>query len=201
MPTRLEACILAGGLSSRMGRDKARLRLGRRTMLGHIRAVAKQLGIPVRTIRRDTVSRCGPLGGIYTALKTSRAELVIILACDMPFVSPAQFLERHDCRDIPSRANALFAREKNLASFPCVLRRERCLPVVSQQIAESKFSMQALAKALYAKMITPGRNDGKPLANINTPSDLEKARQRVRSSTLFRRSLSKPQAAAKITPC
>ena len=43
-----EIFILAGGLSSRMGRDKSRICLGRRTMLGHVRAVATQLQLPVR---------------------------------------------------------------------------------------------------------------------------------------------------------
>src|SRR6266566_1093085 len=83
----VEICILAGGLSRRMGRDKSRLRLGRRTMLGHIRGEARKLGFPVRVIRRDAVPRCGPLGGVYTALKTTRAHAVVFLACDMPFVS------------------------------------------------------------------------------------------------------------------
>src|ERR1044072_1658113 len=42
-----EGCILAGGLSRRMGRDKTRLRLGGRTVLGQIRATARQLRHPV----------------------------------------------------------------------------------------------------------------------------------------------------------
>ena len=79
--------ILAGGLSSRLGRDKARVRLGRRTLLAHVRRAAKELGLPVRVIRRDLVPRCGPLGGVFTALKTSRADAELFLACDMPFVS------------------------------------------------------------------------------------------------------------------
>src|SRR2546421_738478 len=84
---RSEICILAGGLSERMRQDKTRLRLGKRTMLGHIRAEAIRTGLKVRVIRKDRVRRCGPLGGIYTALKTTRADVVLFLACDMPFVS------------------------------------------------------------------------------------------------------------------
>src|SRR5882672_1217416 len=86
LPFTCEICILAGGLSKRMGRDKARLRLGPNTMLGHIRATARRTGWPVRVIRRDLVPRCGPLGGVYTALKTTQSDAVIFLACDMPFV-------------------------------------------------------------------------------------------------------------------
>src|SRR5262245_52722575 len=79
-------CILAGGLSERMGREKARMRLGRRTLLGHVRRTAESLGLDVRVIRKDLVPRCGPIGGIYTGLKTSRHEAELFLSCDMPFL-------------------------------------------------------------------------------------------------------------------
>src|SRR5439155_4029677 len=91
----VEICILAGGLSERMGRDKSRLRLGRRTMLGHIRRVAREVGLPVRLIRRDAVLRCGSLGGVYTALQTARADAVMFLACDMLFVTTALLRAMH----------------------------------------------------------------------------------------------------------
>src|SRR5580765_479919 len=84
---RFEICILAGGLSSRMGQDKSRLRLGGRTLLARIRATAKTIGLPHRIIRRDLVTQCGPLGGLFTALVTSRADAILFLSCDMPFVS------------------------------------------------------------------------------------------------------------------
>src|ERR1700758_3718281 len=82
-----EACVLAGGLSSRMGRDKSRLRLGSRTMPGMIRTTTSKLLLRTRVIRRDSVARCGPIGGILTALNCSRADVVFVLACDMPFIS------------------------------------------------------------------------------------------------------------------
>src|SRR5215213_7030364 len=85
----LEICILAGGLSSRMGRDKSKLRLGGKTLLSHVRKTAGTLDLPVRVVRRDLVPRCGPMGGIYTALKTTSAEAVLFLACDMPQISSA----------------------------------------------------------------------------------------------------------------
>src|SRR2546427_11353860 len=88
---RFEICILAGGSSSRMGRDKSRLRLGGRTLLAHIRATAKTIGLPHRIIRRDLVVHCGPMGGLYTALVTSRADATLFLSCDMPFVSAGRF--------------------------------------------------------------------------------------------------------------
>src|SRR5262245_27585451 len=52
----IEICILAGGQSSRMGRDKSGLRLGGKTLLGRIRQTAEQSGFPVRVMRRDLVA-------------------------------------------------------------------------------------------------------------------------------------------------
>ena len=91
----MEVCILAGGLSSRMGRDKSKLRLGGKSLLSHVKtaAAAAAQNCPVRIIRKDLVPRCGPLGGIYTALRTTRAQCVLFLSCDMPFV-PRTLVER-----------------------------------------------------------------------------------------------------------
>jgi molybdopterin-guanine dinucleotide biosynthesis protein A len=119
----LEVCILAGGLSSRMGRDKSRLRLAGHTMLAHARAAAKPLGSRIRVIRRDLVPRCGPIGGIYTALKTSRAGTLLFLPCDMPFLCPD--LLREMLSAFRPSEPALFMRQGDRAGFPCLLRRFR----------------------------------------------------------------------------
>ena len=70
-----------------MGRDKGRMRLGRRTLLEHVRRIAKSVGGEVRVIRKDIVPRCGPLGGVFTGLKTSTHDTEVFLSCDMPFVT------------------------------------------------------------------------------------------------------------------
>jgi molybdopterin-guanine dinucleotide biosynthesis protein A len=171
-------CILAGGLSSRMGRDKAGLLLDQRTMLSHVRKAARKLGAPVWTLRKDSVSRCGPVGGIYTGLKERRSDIMLFLACDMPFVT-AELLEKI-IKSLKPFHNALFIRHKDLAGFPLLLRREACLPVLEQQIAERKLSLQSLAKALKAKALPPPRGWSHLLENINTPAEFEKARKRVR---------------------
>jgi len=200
--TRYEICILAGGLSQRMARDKARLRLGRRTMLGHMRATAKATGLPVRVIRRDAVRRCGPLGGIYTALKTTRFENVLFLPCDMPFVSPellrtvltastATKVVAPDGRPHPKRrpnrllrwsgaqfgnTYALFVRSGRAAGFPFVLRRTMA-PLIVEQIKRHDFSLQSLAKILAARIIRLPSIWSPQLSNINTPQDWEVARK------------------------
>ena len=181
LPFTCEVCILAGGLSTRMGRDKARLRLNRRTMLGVIRARAKHLGLRVRVIRRDLKPRCGPLGGIYTALKTTRFEAVLFLACDMPFVSPA-LLQRVLGTFRPGQS-ALFVRKGKRVGFPFLLPHS-ALPVVVNQLTRAEFSLQNVATILKAKTIQMPRAMSGELFNINTPAEWENARERVANALL-----------------
>ena len=70
-----------------MGRDKAKVRINGKTLLGLIKAAANDTDASVRVIRKDIVPRCGPIGGILTGLVKSQAEAVVFLTCDMPLVS------------------------------------------------------------------------------------------------------------------
>lgn len=154
-----------------MGQDKARLRYGGRSLLGHVRAVAEATGWPVRIIRRDAVTQCGPLGGIYTALKSSRAGAELFLACDMPFVSSALLtgLASHP----GAKRHAVFATADGRAGFPFLLRAS-ALTVVEQQIQEKQFSLQALSERLRAKLLQLPKGRAMELWNVNTPADWRK---------------------------
>src|SRR5258708_14486916 len=125
--------IGAGGLSKRMGRSKADLRLGSNTLLGHIRNEARTLGLRVRIVRRDLVPRCGPLGGIYTVLKTSVADAELFLACDMPFVSSA----------LMARLIGSWKRNPRAAFFT-ELRRLRVPPTRNPELGTRNFSDAAV---------------------------------------------------------
>lgn len=150
-------------------------------MLAQVRRVAKELGSPVRVIRRDLVGRCGPLGGVFTALKTSRADRVLFLACDMPFVS-ADLLRELD-KQLSSRRRAVFSVLDGVAGFPFLLRRD-ALAFVEQQIARREFSLQKLATALEARLWkVPGRRRGE-LRNLNSPADLRAVRATTGTSRL-----------------
>jgi molybdopterin-guanine dinucleotide biosynthesis protein A len=182
-----------------MGREKSKLKLGKRTMLGHIRATAKATGLPVRVIRRDSVPRCGPLGGIYTALKSTPAATVLFLSCDMPLVSvellqkllktkaEARFVEARSRRrqEAEDRKSASLRRRLRPAArgkgFPFLLSR-RCLPVVQARILAGKFSLQGLSEQLRSPTVRlPARMLGQ-LFNVNTPEDWAKVRERWKVS-------------------
>ena len=92
--------ILAGGKSARMGRDKALLPWQGQTLLeralGATRVVGSVTRIvgskakfePYGSVVEDIFPERGPLGGIHAALRDSDRELNLVLAVDLPFVTP-----------------------------------------------------------------------------------------------------------------
>lgn len=110
-PSKLKAFVQAGGRSSRMGRDKSWIEIGGRPMIESVLAAARHVATDaVIVISQDNpeIARyreyaaargaslifdlhdhLGPLGGIDTALRNCRPdETALILACDLPFLSP-----------------------------------------------------------------------------------------------------------------
>lgn len=176
---RFEVCILAGGLSTRMGCEKSRLKLGGTTMLVRIRSTANEFSAAhsfssrVRVIRKDRVRRCGPLGGILTGLHGSKGPAVLFLACDMPLISTG--LLKRVMRASRGGERAAFISQNDRLGFPCLFPRD-ALATVEEQIAIGEFSLHALAKRLGAKRlkISPRNRE---LLNVNTPRDLEKAEE------------------------
>ena len=143
-------------------------------MLGHVRALAEETGWPVRVVHRDLVVRCGPLGGILTALRTSRARHVIFLACDMPFIRPT-LLER--LWDAARRDECgAFAVADRLVGFPCILPSS-ALATVESLVSSKRLSMQILAATLRSRRLLVRGRDASSLFNVNTPEDWAKARQ------------------------
>jgi len=170
----IEICILAGGLSQRMGRDKVRLRLGNRTVLSLIKAEARKTKLPVRVIRHDVVPRCGPLGGVLTALQTSPADAVLFLACDTPFITCGllTFLLSQQ-----GETCALFVRHAGRCGFPFMISVDS-RSVVRRQIDSEELSLQALARKLKARKVTLSGAWSAQLENLNTPENWKRAKQR-----------------------
>ena len=91
--------ILTGGKSSRMGADKAFLDFGGSTLLGRAIGVVREtspnfaiVGDPAKfaaygAVIADLYPGCGALAGIHAGLLHSSAELNLMLAVDMPFVT------------------------------------------------------------------------------------------------------------------
>ncbi len=95
------AVVLAGGKSSRMGFDKALIKIQDKSMvemvLGQLEGIFDDLIVVTNTpenyehlnarIVTDILKGAGPLGGIHAGLKTAESRYVFLTACDMPFIS------------------------------------------------------------------------------------------------------------------
>ena len=100
------AVLLAGGKSSRMGRDKSALLVNGKPLWQHQLATLRatqpaEIFISGKSdgpyagcgveILADEFPDCGPLGGIATALRRCKSDRLLVLAVDMPAMT-AEFL-------------------------------------------------------------------------------------------------------------
>lgn len=97
---RCSAAVLAGGYSSRMGRDKSALPLGDGTMLEHMVRKFRALGLEdimisgsAQTVHGarnvpDRFPHRGPLSGIHSCLSEAEGDAVLFLSVDLPFFPP-----------------------------------------------------------------------------------------------------------------
>ena len=91
--------ILAGGLSTRMGEDKAKLCRNQQTMLEYTQSLLQSLGLEVLVSGGDVgipdvVPQLGPLGGVYTVVNKCQVEArlidaLLIVPVDMPLLTPS----------------------------------------------------------------------------------------------------------------
>ncbi|HEX5965943.1 MAG TPA: molybdenum cofactor guanylyltransferase [Pyrinomonadaceae bacterium] len=97
----IEAFILAGGASSRMGTDKSQLLLEDRTFVERIadtlltvtdsiRLVGGRQNSKLSTVA-DVYPQWGALGGLHAALSACQRDWAIVVACDLPFVTAELF--------------------------------------------------------------------------------------------------------------
>ena len=186
--------ILAGGKSTRMGADKAFVEFEGRTLVARALDVTRSVVADVRIVGsaekfaalapvvEDVFRDCGPLGGIHAALRASAAELNLVLAVDMPFVS-AELLRY------------LVTRAKNspeaVATVPqaaggwqplCAVYRRAFADAAEQALRAGRYKIDALFDATRICVISEEdlQTAGfipRMLLNINTPQELAEARK------------------------
>ena len=99
----LEAFILAGGASSRMGTDKSQLVIDQQTFTERIADTLFEVTDSVTLVGRalddstlpnvpDLYPQWGALGGLHAALAAAEREWAVVVACDLPFVTRELFL-------------------------------------------------------------------------------------------------------------
>jgi molybdopterin-guanine dinucleotide biosynthesis protein A len=174
--------VLTGGNSTRMGRDKALLRVGSETMCERIGDVLSDVAEQVTLVGHperygqlkfpcvaDLRPGFGPLSGIETALSLQMADLNLVTGCDALNIS-ADWLRA--LLETAERSGALcvVAQDKtgNLEPLCAVYRRE-CGTIVSRAITEKRLRALDLLEELGA---VPVPISGM-LANLNTPTEYD----------------------------
>lgn len=179
--------VLAGGKSTRMGRDKALVEVDGKPMLQHaidvLRPQVKELiviGDP-RKYRRfdvdiipDDLEDLGPLGGIVTAMGQARYEHLLVMACDVPGVN-AKLLEKLKYH-FPMDGEALVPRHGDFVEPLVAGYHRQCIAPFTELLQKGVLRMsEALAAVNTTYLdIVPGQ-DGWPsdlFRNVNGPDDL-----------------------------
>ncbi len=191
--------ILAGGKSSRMGTDKALLEVGGLTLLNRAVSVVGQVcdhvmvvGDPTKFAIRESVKYesvvadifpgCGPLSGIHAALVHSTAELNLMLAVDMPFVSKELLLflfataENNDSVITVPRAGKLLQPL-------CAVYRTSFSTVAEQALRAGKYKIGATFAdvstwVIEATELAAAGFSEQEFFNVNTPQDRVQAQER-----------------------
>ncbi len=192
----ITGAILAGGLSTRLGRDKATLPLGGKPLalwvadalspvVSDLWLVTNQplahcsLGLPMIT---DLVPWQGPLGGLATALFFARTPYVLAAAVDNPFLAPPLLaaMLRRLTRDEPAAVVSQSSRGPE--PFPG-LYSVRLLPRLTRFLETDRrprrFLEMCRAQALPLEEVSRLDPEGLTFLNLNTPEDLAQAAARL----------------------
>jgi molybdopterin-guanine dinucleotide biosynthesis protein A len=188
----LSVVIQAGGLSKRMGQNKALMLFRGQPLIsrviqritplaGEILITTNQpekltfLGLP---LFRDIIPGKGVLGGLLTSLQIASNPLVAVIACDLPFINPAL---------IAYESNILFKNNqydlvvpktsKGFEPLHAVYRRNVCLPAVKDALLAGEMRMASWFHRVNMYVLSSDEifnldPFGYSFTNINTPEDL-----------------------------
>ncbi len=188
------AVVLAGGLSSRLGQDKARLRLPAQdghSLLERTRQLALHF-VPhcwtsCRSARQrdceadvlvDFMPGCGPAGGIYTALTRAAGQGfrdILVLPCDLPFldeITLQRLFLTHATAPPQTLLTAYAAAESGRMEALVGIYDVTALPFFAKALQEGQRAVRDIIPARHQNLIFYTSADSRPFLNLNTPEDL-----------------------------
>ncbi len=192
--------IIAGGQSRRMGRDKAFVQLGGKSLIQRLLERTADLGQAETLLitnkpaayahlqlpmHGDALPGKGSLGGIYTALLNATSEFVLALACDMPFVNGD--LLRFMIAQINMDIDIVVPRVDGYPQGLHAIYRKTCTQPIREQMEANRLKIIGF----YGQMRVCYLDEADyfafdPLAlsftNLNTPEELAEA-QRLLAAT------------------
>ncbi|HTU35101.1 MAG TPA: molybdenum cofactor guanylyltransferase [Candidatus Acidoferrum sp.] len=190
------AFVLAGGQSSRMGRDKALLEFDGVPMI--VRTVRLVEGITGRAIIvgeresyqqlslrviRDDWPGAGPLGAIATALRASACRWNLIVACDLPYLT-REWLEFLIGRALESNADALLPMNNRGAEPLCAMYAKSGEAAVWLALDRGVRKVTDGLAHLRVEYLEPSNwkvfdSDDLLFKNMNSQADYEEAKRRI----------------------
>ncbi len=193
----ITAVILAGGQSRRLGRDKAvepfagepLIRRVIRRASAAVNATevvivvadaARAAALPLDDAHRSAVDvfpDCGSLGGIYTGLDATRTEWALVVACDMPFLSPPLLEHMASLRD---GVDAVVPVVNGRPEPTHALYSRRCRSAIEKRLRAGELKISGFFDDVTVRYLPEDevrRFDPELMSffNINRPEDLTRA--------------------------
>ena len=210
----ISVVILAGGQSRRLGQDKAVADFGGEPLLRRVirRAVAglasgdgdgavdvvvavsdarRAAALPLAPEYRIAIDPCpggGALGGIYSGLAAAGADWALVVACDLPFLSPP-LLRYLAGQRRQAGIGAVAAVVPLIGGRPeptHAIYSRRCLPAIRARLAAGQLKAAGFLDDVAVRYLNEAelrRHDPQLLSfyNINYPGDLARARELARA--------------------
>jgi molybdopterin-guanine dinucleotide biosynthesis protein A len=190
--------IQAGGMSARMGEDKAlKPFLGRlliQRVIDRVTPIADELIVTTNRpaeyeflnlrLVPDLKPGRGALGGLYTAIASAASPLVAVVACDMPFASQ-MFFEGALKLMVEEEADVVIAKtDEGYEPLHALYRRETCLPAIVSAISADQWKViswfpQVKVRTLTSDEVKLFDPSGLCFWNLNTPEEFVEAEQRA----------------------
>ncbi len=199
----IEGFVLVGGTSSRMGENKAQLKIGGRKMSERAFSVLRaacnrhvflvggtggdgidgtEFGgttIPDNRVRGDGRPRA-PIIGLYTALTIATTPWIAVLACDLPFVTSDLIQRLSGFRSDAVDAVVPVQPDSRPQPLCALYRVEKCRPIAEAMIKARDLKLQTLLTKLATRYVEFEEVYDLPCSdgffiNVNTPEDYAKA--------------------------
>ena len=171
--------ILAGGLSTRMGSDKAALRRNQQTMKDFSRALLSALGLDVVVAGGasgipDLIPGGGPLAAIYSVLHTIKPSALLVLPVDMPLLTTTvlgALLEEGEKTGLPVCYEGCYLP----LYLPVTQSLQDYLDIAFTEGSDQLRSLKRMLAALNGRQLPI--TDADALLNANTPEEWQQVLQ------------------------
>jgi molybdopterin-guanine dinucleotide biosynthesis protein A len=185
----LAGLVLAGGRSTRMGREKALVDFEGQPLILRVAermaraadpvflasATPGRLGLLDYAEVPDVAANCGPLGGLVAGLEASPHDLMAVAAVDMPYLSPELMeflasLRQEEDAVVPVGTTGLEPLHAVYAIS--------AIPAMRRALAEGRYGLRRLLEGLRVREVPSSEWSHRGVDpgfafNINTPADLE----------------------------